>query len=64
MRGREVSVSGMAAATLVCLVATALTMADLEHYSKVALVLFSFAWLIFYISVVMPFKLKRRQRAK
>jgi hypothetical protein len=64
MREREVSVSGMAAATLVCLVATALTMADVQRYSKVALVLFSFAWLIFYVSVAMPFKLKRRARIK
>ncbi len=64
MRGREINMPGAAVAALLCLIATGMTMADLNRYGNVALVLFSSAWLIFYVSTAMPFKLKRRQRAK
>lgn len=60
MRGREVSVAGMGVGALLCLVATAMTMADLQRFAKLSLVLFSFAWLIFYVSVAMPIRLKKR----
>jgi hypothetical protein len=59
MRGKNISVPGMAAATLVCLVATGLTMTDTERFGKLALVLFSSAWLVFYISIAMPFRFKK-----
>lgn len=60
MQGREVNVPGMAVGALLCLVATAMTMADVQRFAKLALVIFCFAWLIFYVAVAMPFSLKKR----
>jgi hypothetical protein len=54
------SIPGMASATLICLVATALAMTDTERFAKLALALFAIAWLVFYISIAMPIKIKRR----
>lgn len=49
----------MAIALLVCLVATGLTLTDAERFGKLALVLFSSSWLVFYIAIAMPFGSKR-----
>jgi hypothetical protein len=54
------SIPGMATATLICLVATAMAMTDTERYAKLALFLFAIAWLVFYISIAMPIRIKRR----
>jgi hypothetical protein len=63
---KEISLPGMGAATFICLIATALTMTDSERYGKLALLLFSFAWLVFYVAVAMPFRIRKRsgERAK
>jgi hypothetical protein len=63
VRGKEISLVGIGSAAFICLVATAITMADVEHMGKLALALFSVAWLVFYVSVAMPFKIKRRERS-
>ena len=54
------SIPGMAVATLICLVATALAMSEDQRFSKIALVMFAFAWLIFYVSMTMPIRFKKR----
>jgi hypothetical protein len=60
MRSSTVSIPGMAIATLLCLVATGMAMADAAHYGSLALALFSLSWLVFYVSIAMPIRLKRR----
>lgn len=59
---KEVSVPGMGAAAFICLVATAISMADADRFAKICLALFALAGLVFYISVAMPFRIKRRSR--
>jgi hypothetical protein len=53
----------MASATFICLVATAIALAEIDKLNKLALALFAVAWLVFYVSIAMPFKVKRRERS-
>lgn len=57
---KEVSVVGMASGAFICLVATALGMTDPERFGNLCLALFAIAFLVFYVSVAMPIRWKRR----
>jgi hypothetical protein len=50
----------MAAATLICLIATALAMTDTERFATFALLLFALAWLVFFGALLMPATSKNR----
>jgi hypothetical protein len=63
VREKEISVAGMASAAFICLIATAMSLAEISSLGKWALALFSIAGLVFYISIAMPFKIKRRERS-
>lgn len=53
----------MAAATVLCLVATGGSMADPDRFGKLAFFLFSLAWLVFYVSATMPIRLRLKKRS-
>ncbi len=51
----------MAIATFLCLFATGIGLTGEMRWAPLALTVFAFAWLTFYVSIAIPIKLKKRE---
>jgi hypothetical protein len=57
---KDISLTGIVAGGSIGLLASAFGMTDPQHFERLSFALFAISILVFYVSVAMPIKFKRR----